>query len=75
MKLPLCVHYDNFGKTLVADANHKVVYSETDAPEVRAFARDMVRKFNHDWRYRFFGQQPYEYTVQDWFFERNEGVK
>lgn len=74
MKLPLKVHYDHFGQTEVTDASHRILFSRKDSPEVRRFAHDMVRKMNSNWRWAWLGQQPYEYSRDEWLSEKNVKV-
>ena len=75
MKLPLYIHWEwNYHESAIFDADKRLV-GKVRFPEDNAFAASLVHKMNRNWRYRFFGQQPYEYTAQDWFFERNTGVK
>lgn len=75
MKLPLYVHYDYFGKTLVCDADHHVVCRFENQQRCARFARAFVKKFNRDWRFRLFGLQPYVYTREDWLWERSSNGK
>lgn len=69
MKLPLYLHHDHYGVTLVVDAEHKIV-CRLSAGNIK-FGRAVVRKLNRNWRWRLFGAQPYVYTREDWLFERN----
>lgn len=75
MKLPLSVHYNYYNAVQVVDAVHRVVCSlRNDRPEDVKFCQDMVRKFNHDWRWRLFGRQPYLYAREDWLSEKSKAT-
>lgn len=71
MKLPLHVHRDRYGMVMIYDASSLVVFTQRETPYTVKFAYDLVRRMNKHWRWRFLRQQPYEYTREDWLFERN----
>lgn len=74
MRLPLRT-VEHYTGTLVVDAKGKILMRLSSSGADLKTARAIVRKLNRTWRYVLFGQQPYEYTREDWLFERNPGVK
>lgn len=71
MRLPLKLSRADYGRDInVSDAEGKVVarfYGHDGAAKV---ALSFVRRFNQDWRYRWFGVQPYVFTREDYFYGR-----
>lgn len=72
MRLPLRMDCDNYATIRVVDAAHRIICSVADRHGDRQFAAAVVRKFNRDWRWVLFGAQPYEYSREDWLFEKSK---
>lgn len=70
MKLPLYVKREVGRHIWVCDARRRVFMFLNDSPESMKVAGAVVAKFNGDWRYRWFGLQPFEYTREDWLWDR-----
>lgn len=70
MRLPLKVHFDYYGRDQVIDADNRILVNIPYRPEDRKFVLAVVHKMNRDWRFRFFGRQPFVYTRDDWLYEK-----
>ncbi len=72
MRLPLRLLKGTAPQSVVvADAKNEVVSRFPPTAAHEKAAAGLVRRLNSDWRYVLFGLQPYDYTREDWLFEKN----